>query len=85
MIASLVSTLTLKLLTEKVIIEVALQLLNWLVHRTSNKFDDKLLAIVDSALRGEVQEECQKKSNNSVPQKRKGNKVSSGVQKTGKD
>jgi len=50
MLAKLLSSVALKLLTEKVIIKVSVSLLGYLVNKTENKLDDELFKTVKDAL-----------------------------------
>lgn len=51
MISKILSTLALKLLTEKVIIKITLSCAGYLVKKTNNKLDDELLETIESALK----------------------------------
>ncbi|AUR98314.1 hypothetical protein NVP1249A_20 [Vibrio phage 1.249.A._10N.261.55.B9] len=50
MFAKIMSTLAIKLLTEKVIIKVSITMLDYLTKKTTNTLDDELLATVKEAL-----------------------------------
>lgn len=50
MLAKLLSSVALKLLTEKVIIKVSVSLMGYLVSKTDNKLDDELFKTVKEAL-----------------------------------
>lgn len=50
MIGKILSTLAIKLLTEKVIIKVTLSCTGYLVKKTSNKLDDELFETIKKAL-----------------------------------
>jgi hypothetical protein len=50
MFAKILSSLAIKLLTEKVLIKLSLSALDYLVAKTTNKLDDKLLKTVKEAL-----------------------------------
>lgn len=54
MFAKLISGLALSLLTEKVICAVAIHILRWLVKRTTNDLDDKIVEEVAKALGAEA-------------------------------
>lgn len=51
MISKILSTLALKLLTEKVIIKITLSCAGYLVKKTDNQLDDELLETIKSALK----------------------------------
>jgi len=51
MLSKILSTLALKLLTEKVIIKVTLSMTGYLVKKTDNKLDDELFETVKEALK----------------------------------
>jgi hypothetical protein len=53
MLTKLLSTLALKLLTERVIINVSLACLDYLAVKTTNQLDDKIVAEVKKALKVE--------------------------------
>lgn len=50
MFAKIISSLALKLLTEKVIMKMSVSLLGYLVNKTDNKLDDELFKTVKEAL-----------------------------------
>jgi len=50
MLSKLLSTLALRLLTEKVIIKVTLACADYLTKKTANKLDDELLKTIKEAL-----------------------------------
>lgn len=50
MFANLLSTLALKLLTEKVIVKISLSMLGYLVKKTTNTLDDEIYETVKRAL-----------------------------------
>lgn len=50
MFAKILSTLAIKLLTEKVLIKVSMSAMGYLVKKTDNKLDDELYATVKEAL-----------------------------------
>jgi len=52
MLSNLLTTLALKLLTEKVIIKVSMSMLGYLVKKTDNTLDDELYQTVKGALDG---------------------------------
>lgn len=50
MFSKLLTTLALKLLTEKVIIKVSVSMMGYLVKKTDNTLDDEVFATVKEAL-----------------------------------
>jgi hypothetical protein len=50
MFSKILSTIALKLLTEKVIIKLTLSMTSYLVSKTSNKLDDELFNTIKEAL-----------------------------------
>jgi hypothetical protein len=51
MLAKILSSVAIKLMTEKVIIKVTLTLAEWLAKRTTNTLDDELIKQVKEALK----------------------------------